>query len=66
MKATSCPLLVKTPLGAKCCALLESFLDPADQAGAKDFQRWLSVGGGSACRAFAEWQVKTHLPESGL
>jgi hypothetical protein len=42
------------------------FLDPADQAGAKDFRRLLSVGGGSACRAFAEWQVKTHLPESDL
>ncbi len=41
-------------------------LDPADQAGAIDFRRWLSVGGGSACRAFAEWQVKTHLPESDL
>ena len=26
----------------------------------------LSVGGGSACRAFAEWQVKTHLPVSGF
>jgi hypothetical protein len=23
MKATSCPLLSKTPLGAKCCALLK-------------------------------------------
>ena len=45
MKATSCPLLVKTPLGGKCCALVESFLDPADQAGAMDFQRWLSVVG---------------------
>ena len=25
MKATSCPLLSKTPLGAKCCALLKTF-----------------------------------------
>ena len=25
MKATSCPLLVKTPLGAKCCAHLKTF-----------------------------------------
>jgi hypothetical protein len=42
------------------------FLDPADQAGDMVFRRWLSVDGGSASRAFAEWQVKARLPELGL
>jgi hypothetical protein len=34
------------------------FLDPADRAGAMDFQRWWCVDGGSASRAFAEGQRK--------
>jgi hypothetical protein len=63
MKATSCPLLSKTPLGAKCCALLETFFRKFGLRCGLSVNR--SVGGITS-RAFAEWQRETSLPESGL
>ncbi len=77
MKATSCPLLVKTPLGGKCCALLKTFFGFfADQAGPGKVSAVVERGldsfsvnvweVGDRTQGFRRMAAKTSLPESEL